>query len=522
MKRAAYDQSTPPGPVDIGKAKVQCSRESGSPENSCSSPDDFLQSLPQHTALLAEAAGYTATLREGLSQLWNSSTFSDCVLEVGSEEIPAHRLVLSTWSPVFKTLLSSRWQPCRSSAPPSPLGSCQPQQQRIRVELTENTNPGHFCEALRFMYCGSCTLQPSNVLPLLRLSNYYEILSLKELCGRFLFNLLVERNLQLLHVLSERYACTSLRQMLTLHVAHHFEELMESGALLGLCADVWEEALQTEDLAVADECMVLGALAEYARSMPTKLQQDRIMDKLLPCVRLPLLGVPALTQKIEKDNWLMSLPCTKDLLYHAFRHLVLSSSSSDVEEDTHQDTPALLCVPPADDVHRGGSQASTGSPSPSAPGEGPSHAGSENTRMKKLLRLQGRRRKPTVAFDAAMAVGFHLTKGRTCATAELPLAEHCQGPPHSASSAAFRAAGGMGAGRSVGTSLGGHGAVGAGTSGHGRLVPLFRVNHVNELRIFRPDSMPRSATWVAPKWSGSLCQCRNPAPVRPMVPWFLG
>ena len=79
-----------------------------------------------------------------------------------------------------------------------------------------------------------------------------QILPLKDICGRFLFDLLTSRNcLNLLLELTERYVCTCARRMLIQHMAQNFEALLEEGALWRLPCRVWQEILIQDCLAVS-------------------------------------------------------------------------------------------------------------------------------------------------------------------------------------------------------------------------------------------------------------------------------
>ena len=79
-----------------------------------------------------------------------------------------------------------------------------------------------------------------------------QILPLKETCGEFLFELLTARHcLDLLLELTEKYACTRARRMLSQQMAQNFEALLEEGALWQLPCRVWEEVLMQDCLAVS-------------------------------------------------------------------------------------------------------------------------------------------------------------------------------------------------------------------------------------------------------------------------------
>eukprot|EP00884_Botryococcus_braunii_P004800 jgi/Botrbrau1/14320/Bobra.0287s0013.1 len=272
------------------------------------------------------------------------------------------------------------------------------------------------------MYCGTCRITSHSVLGLLHISNYYEVSPLKEACGEFLFELLSSTNVGMLLELSEKYGMRSLRKLLSVHMATNFESLLQSGALWDLSLGVWEEILRREVLAVPDEAAVLNAVREYVRRLPEQEQQYALMQ-LLPCVRMPLLGVKTLVAEIESDNKMMSIPGAKDLVYHAFRHLLLTSQAQTVSE-VGAEASALLAE---------------------APLPGPSSSAStslvphQDARLTELMQLQGRVRKQLVSFDHGLSLGFELSAGRTVATVQAtgglaegphPFDDNDDRPPH--------------------------------------------------------------------------------------------
>ena len=84
------------------------------------------------------------------------------------------------------------------------------------------------------------------------ISSLPQILSLKETCGEFLFELLTAHKcLNLLLKLTEKYVCTSTSRMLIQHIALNFESLLEEGALWQLPRRVWQEVLMQDCLAIS-------------------------------------------------------------------------------------------------------------------------------------------------------------------------------------------------------------------------------------------------------------------------------
>ncbi|CAD7704566.1 unnamed protein product [Ostreobium quekettii] len=352
---------------------------------------DLLQSRNvKHKPVRPLSATLGEQLRIGFQSLWESKEFADCLLAVGDEEVAAHRVVLASWSPVFKALLS-RWT---GPAEADPVAGV-----RVRIELNGDDLPSNFKEVLRFMYTGACEVSSWNVVQLLRLTNFYEILPLKEICGEFLFELLSETELALLMGVAEKYDCVGLRKMLVDHLAHNFEALLDTGALWDLTVDTWEEVLSQDVLAVESERAVLAAMKLYAKTQPTEELKRQTLNRLLPCVRLPQLGlhlgIDSLISEVEGDSLIRDLPRTRDLLYNAFRHLLLNNKRS------LSGTASQVALP----CGLSSSVASTSSGN-----------SSDDKRMVELMKLQARPRGRLPAFDPDRCAGFDLSCGRCTAT----------------------------------------------------------------------------------------------------------
>eukprot|EP00891_Asterochloris_glomerata_P000396 jgi/Astpho2/396/Aster-x0925 len=288
-----------------------------------------------HEAMTPQPGSFSQHLLKGFAAMWDDrSQLADVILSVGDQQVLAHSCVLCMWSEVFKALLT-RWSAQRTSNGAAAAA--------VTVDLSPGDSPEDFLELLHYCYVGTCQLDSHNVMPLLRLSNYYEILPLKETCGEFLFELLTACNcLNLLLKLIEKYMCTRERRMLIQHMAQNFEGLLEEGALWQLPCRVWQEILMQDCLVVANESAVLTAAWQYdtyiqraqlqksnsamgvAIDSASNGMRDSVMERLLPCVRLPQLGLTMLLDRVEQNTWLMSLDVTKEYLANAFRSLLLT------------------------------------------------------------------------------------------------------------------------------------------------------------------------------------------------------
>ena len=211
---------------------------------------------------------FGGALRSSLSALYEDRGGAELELTVeGSKEgVACHAFVLETWSPVLRAQLSSRWAGGGVSGPRS-------------VEAPGGSRPA--VEALvAFCYTGRCSVDDDSVLPLLRLSDFWGVAHLRELCGSFLFETsrssdsgdlagLVEKL-----KIADEFGLARLRQRCASALAAKFDELFRaadgdsgkrsSPLLLELAPDMVGEVLCKSRLAVVDEADVLDFVREYA------------------------------------------------------------------------------------------------------------------------------------------------------------------------------------------------------------------------------------------------------------------
>ena len=68
-------------------------------------------------------------------------------------------------------------------------------------------------------------------------------------CGVFLFEQLSGSSLAALISIVEMYSCSEARRLISMHLAHNFEALLEAGTLCSLSPEIWEETLRRDTLA---------------------------------------------------------------------------------------------------------------------------------------------------------------------------------------------------------------------------------------------------------------------------------
>lgn len=93
-----------------------------------------------------DAALYGQTVQKGFAKMHNDPLLSDITLVVGSDKIPAHRMVLCAWSETFRSMLSQDWRESKL--------------QELPIVIEPNDVP-IFKNMLHYMYTGKRILQQS-------------------------------------------------------------------------------------------------------------------------------------------------------------------------------------------------------------------------------------------------------------------------------------------------------------------------------------------------------------------------
>eukprot|EP01088_Endostelium_zonatum_P008728 TRINITY_DN21888_c0_g1_i1.p1 TRINITY_DN21888_c0_g1~~TRINITY_DN21888_c0_g1_i1.p1 ORF type:complete len:235 (-),score=31.78 TRINITY_DN21888_c0_g1_i1:23-727(-) len=114
-------------------------------------------------------------VQKGFQRLYGNKDLSDVTLVLDpkgtKEKIYTHKMVLCAWSEMFRAMLSmgSSWREAKLKELP--------------IELDDARSYANFKLMLKYMYTGETDfIKGHNILDLISLSNYYGILSLKEIC----------------------------------------------------------------------------------------------------------------------------------------------------------------------------------------------------------------------------------------------------------------------------------------------------------------------------------------------------
>jgi hypothetical protein len=264
-----------------------------------------------------DAALYGETVQKGFAKMYSDPLLSDVTLVLGQEKISAHKMVLCAWSETFRSMLSNEMEWKESQLKELPIN-------------IEEEDYEHFKHMLRYMYTGSVDfLTAENIIPMIRLSDYYGILSLKEICGELLGEQLSEDNLFFLLDIVERFDCRRLNTHCGEFLAAHFGEMWEETPerLLSLKVDTWIAMLKSNELQARSEEVIYEAVLRYANQVgEDDPKRDETLVALLPHIRFSYLRPRFLVETVENDQSVMRLPLMTNLLYETYRYRMYPKS----------------------------------------------------------------------------------------------------------------------------------------------------------------------------------------------------
>jgi len=250
-------------------------------------------------------------LKNSFATLYNSSLFSDVTLVLGKDRIPAHKVVLCSWSETFRAMLENpTWKESKLDD--------------LKIDVEEN-DYDVFKAMLQFMYTGSLAISEDFIVSLLIMSNYYAVETLKESCGRTLGENLSEENVFYLLEICEKYDSASLRKECAAYLADNFAELLKSAKIMELSPETWAEMLSSDLIQVSSEEDIFDSVIKYCDQFP-KEKRDYSLQKILPAVRFPLMSSSFLVDRVESNKSLQHLPVVRKLLHETFRYKVYPTS----------------------------------------------------------------------------------------------------------------------------------------------------------------------------------------------------
>ncbi|PAA51469.1 hypothetical protein BOX15_Mlig010639g4, partial [Macrostomum lignano] len=229
----------------------------------------------------------------------------DVVLEAGTEEIPAHRVILASCSPYFRAMFTSELSESR--------------QARVRMHQIDSRVLSALVD---FIYTTEIHVTEDNVQALLPAANLLQLAEVREACCDFLQGQLHPSNCLGILRFADMHSCTELYNAARQYAEEYFSKVMQHvEEFLQLSYDQVRQLVCSDRLTCSAEVEVIEAVFRWIKHDLSGRQHHA--DSLLSHVRFAHLPQEYLLHIVEEEALLKeSLRC-KDFLIEALRYHLL-------------------------------------------------------------------------------------------------------------------------------------------------------------------------------------------------------
>lgn len=255
------------------------------------------------------AEGHASRLVGKMARLRTDGSLCDVILEVGSREIPAHRLVLSSCSGYFCAMFTNKMR--------------ESQLRRVRLaDLDEDAVEG----IVDFAYSAKISVHEGNVQALLKAASILQLSEIVGACCNFLSGQMHPSNCLGIAAFAEAHGCTALKDVAMEYVRDHFRDVIRCEEFQQLSPHEARELLSSDYINVTSEDTVFEALLSWllcgGSPAPAPAPRAEHAFELLRCVRLPLLRPVYLAERVfTREIFRRDMRCMELIMdamtYHA-------------------------------------------------------------------------------------------------------------------------------------------------------------------------------------------------------------
>lgn len=227
------------------------------------------------------------SLQQKWSYVWKNELYTDVTLKVGDsqETISCHRIILIINSPVFETMLSSRWSK-----------GCGSTKDTTEILLPEETTD-LFKIFLEFMYTGNVSLdvkEADPIISVLLLGKKYLCPGLVDKCTELLKESLSLQNVMQIYQAADMLDNEELQKTVERYMLDNASPLIESGEFKKLTKKDLMKLLSSDELNVAEielfNAVYNWAEVECERTGLEAGQVAKVLNDILPLIRFPSMS----------------------------------------------------------------------------------------------------------------------------------------------------------------------------------------------------------------------------------------
>ena len=228
----------------------------------------------------------------------------DVTLRIGETEIRAHRAVLAACSAYFLAMFTHEVK----------------ESQQDVVEI-KGVGPEVMAALVNFTYTGEIDINVNNVEDILAATSLLQLTEIQELCCDFLKDQLDATNCLGIRCFAEANGCPQLSSAIDKFARKNFINVVQGSEF---CTHSWEKIvllISSDELNVKKEEEVYEAVMQWVEyDLDERIEH---LPKLLSHVRLPLLSIPYLMNKVDRNVHIKNTVECRDLLDEAKRYHLL-------------------------------------------------------------------------------------------------------------------------------------------------------------------------------------------------------
>ncbi|KAE8599607.1 hypothetical protein XENTR_v10017252 [Xenopus tropicalis] len=242
-----------------------------------------------------------------LNEFRESRLLTDVIICTGDCEFPCHRTVLASSSPYFRAMFCNNF--------------IESTQEKVTLLGVDSDS---LSQLICYVYTGEILITRDNVLNLINAASMLQYGKLLETCSKYLQDQLNPQNCLSMMRLSEFFSCMSLKQKSWDMALKYFSEVSLSDDLKDLCASELLSYLGDDDLCGEEE-QVFETLMTWIRH-DIRGRKSYVQD-LFKKVRLQYVHPTFLFHFIANEPLIQSSPTCRTILESACR-LIFSLTSS--------------------------------------------------------------------------------------------------------------------------------------------------------------------------------------------------
>ncbi|XP_065223954.1 kelch-like protein diablo [Planococcus citri] len=273
---------------------------------------------PSSSEYVVTDVNHASYILSGLNSLRENADFCDVILQVDGEKFSAHKIVLASFSPYFKTMFQSKY--------------VESKQNTVHLKSIESDM---MKQLLDFAYTSTIKITKSNCQNLLSAANLLQVMKVRDAACEFLESHMDTSNCLGIYCFAESHACTDLQQKAFDYALKNFWSVAQNEEFLELTADKLMELVRSDKLEVEKEELVFLAIKRWYNKKPEERNLD--FHKVLETVRLPLIDPYFLHDCVESFSPItMSPECMKLIEEAKLFHLLPDRSVELLNNRTKQ------------------------------------------------------------------------------------------------------------------------------------------------------------------------------------------